>query len=161
VDFWLTPASDLSKPRRATQDPDWNFDSAGAYWSRNSFSRRAGFSTKTGLYVKHLTTGEEAAVRADDDFNSYSVIKLAILARAYEMADQKKLNLDERYECIRPQTFRFFYYSEEVGGVPAAGSMPVDGKLDFSRALTAMAAYRFFKRFKSSSFKSSRLMNAF
>jgi beta-lactamase class A len=65
----------------------------------------ARFSAKTGLYVKHLTTGEEVALRADDDFNSYSVIKLAILARAYELADQKKLNLDERYE-LRQTDFR-------------------------------------------------------
>lgn len=65
----------------------------------------ARFPAKTGLYVKHLTTGEEAAVRADDDFDSYSVIKLAILARAYDLADQNKLNLAERYE-LRTADFR-------------------------------------------------------
>ena len=65
----------------------------------------ASFPAKTGLYVKHLTTAEEAAVRADDAFNSYSVIKLAILARAYDLADQKKLNLDERY-AIRAADLR-------------------------------------------------------
>lgn len=52
-------------------------------------------------------------------------------------------------------------HSEEVGGIPAAGSFSWDDKVAFSRALTAMAAYRVFKRFRSSSFKSSRLMNAF
>ena len=30
---------------------------------------------RTGVYVKHLVTGEEAAVRADEQFSSASVIK--------------------------------------------------------------------------------------
>jgi beta-lactamase class A len=51
---------------------------------------------RTGLWVKHLTTGEEVAVRADDTFNSASVIKLAVLVLAYQMADRGALSLDER-----------------------------------------------------------------
>ena len=34
------------------------------------------------MYVKLLTTGEEAGVRADESFNSASVIKLPVLAGA-------------------------------------------------------------------------------
>lgn len=30
------------------------------------------YSAETGLYVKHLTTGDEAAIRADNEFNSYT-----------------------------------------------------------------------------------------
>src|SRR5579872_4918363 len=52
-------------------------------------------------------------------------------------------------------------YSGEVGPVPEAGSIVSDGKLDSSRARTAIAAYRTFRRFKSFSLKSSRLMKAF
>src|SRR5215467_9500886 len=61
----------------------------------------ARFPAKAGLYVKQLKTGEEAGVRSDEPFNSFSVIKLSILAMAYNLADQKKLNLNERVEIRR------------------------------------------------------------
>ena len=38
------------------------------------------FPARTSIYVKHLTTGEEAAVRAGESFNSQSVIKVPIHA---------------------------------------------------------------------------------
>ena len=53
--------------------------------------------TKSGIYIKHLGTGEEASVRADDEFESASTIKLATMVLAYQLADQKKLNLNERH----------------------------------------------------------------
>ena len=56
----------------------------------------ARFPGKAGIWVKHLTTGEEAAVRGDEAFNSASVIKLAILTLAFEMADKGQLSLSER-----------------------------------------------------------------
>jgi 2-iminobutanoate/2-iminopropanoate deaminase len=56
----------------------------------------AGFPAKTGLYVKHLTTGEEVSIRADQSFNSQSVIKIPIMVRAFQLADAGRLNLDER-----------------------------------------------------------------
>ena len=56
------------------------------------------FPARAGLYVKHLRSGEEAGVRADEPFNSASVIKLPVMVIAFQMADQKKLNLDERVE---------------------------------------------------------------
>jgi reactive intermediate/imine deaminase len=55
----------------------------------------------TGLYVKHLKTGEEVAIRADDSFNSQSVIKIPIMVRAFQLADAGKLNLDERVTLTR------------------------------------------------------------
>jgi beta-lactamase class A len=55
------------------------------------------FPAKTGLYVKHLTTGEELALRGNDHSNNASVIKIPVMILAYLMADQKKLDLDERY----------------------------------------------------------------
>jgi beta-lactamase class A len=48
------------------------------------------------VWVKHLTTGEEAEVRADETFNSASVIKLAVLVLAYQMAETGALSLDQR-----------------------------------------------------------------
>ena len=59
-------------------------------------SHLAGFPARTGLYVKHLGTGEEAAVRGDESFSSASVIKLAIMIRAFQLVDAKTLDLNAR-----------------------------------------------------------------
>ena len=59
------------------------------------------FPANTGVYVKHLTTGEEAGVRADQGFSTASVIKLTFMVRAYQMADRKELDLDERITLSR------------------------------------------------------------
>ena len=56
----------------------------------------AAFPAKAGVWVKHLTTGEEAAVRADDTFNSASVIKIPVLVLAFQMADKGELSLAQR-----------------------------------------------------------------
>jgi beta-lactamase class A len=67
------------------------------------------FPAKTGLYVKHLATGEESIHRGNDHFNSASVIKIPVMILAYRMADQKQLNLDERItnKALRfPRWFR-------------------------------------------------------
>ncbi len=65
----------------------------------------ARFPARAGLWVKHLTTGEEAAVRADDTFNSASVIKIPVLVLAYQMAAKGELSLTERV-TIRPEDVR-------------------------------------------------------
>jgi beta-lactamase class A len=56
----------------------------------------ARFPGRAGVWVKHLTTGEEAAVRGDETFNSASVIKIPVLVLAYQMAEKGALSLDER-----------------------------------------------------------------
>jgi beta-lactamase class A len=56
----------------------------------------ARFPAKAGIYVKHLKTGEQAAVRGDETFNSASVIKIPIMVLAYQLAEQGKLALDAR-----------------------------------------------------------------
>ncbi|MGE4064284.1 MAG: serine hydrolase [Rhodospirillaceae bacterium] len=53
---------------------------------------------KSGIYVKHLPTGEEGLVRADEPFESASTIKTATMVLAYRMADAGQLKLDERVE---------------------------------------------------------------
>ncbi len=53
---------------------------------------------KSGIYVKHLPSGEEGAVRADEPFESASTIKTATMILAYRMADAGQLKLDERTE---------------------------------------------------------------
>lgn len=61
----------------------------------------ARFPGIAGLYVKHLTTGEEASVRGDEPFESASTIKVAIMAHVYRMADAGDIDLDERIELRR------------------------------------------------------------
>ena len=61
----------------------------------------AAFPATTGVHVKHLGTGEEAGIRSDQDFSTASVIKLPFMLRAYQMADRKELDLDERITLTR------------------------------------------------------------
>src|SRR5262245_8322478 len=60
---------------------------------------------RVGLYVKHLRTGEQAAIRADEIFSSQSTRKIPIMILAFESADRGTLNLNERVE-IRRSDFR-------------------------------------------------------
>ena len=55
------------------------------------------FPARAGVYVKHLPTGEEAGVRADEAFSSASVIKIPIMVRAFQLAEEKKLDLRTAY----------------------------------------------------------------
>lgn len=59
------------------------------------------FPARTSVYVKHLKTGEEAAVRADASFNSQSVIKVPIMVRAFQLAEARQLDLDQRVTLRR------------------------------------------------------------
>jgi beta-lactamase class A len=54
----------------------------------------ARFPGKLTIYVKQLTTGQEAAVLPDEPMNSMSVIKLGILSKAFQMAEQGVIDLD-------------------------------------------------------------------
>ena len=56
------------------------------------------FPAKAGVCLTQLKTGEEACVHPDELFNSASVIKIPVLVMAFQMADQKKLNLSDRIE---------------------------------------------------------------
>lgn len=56
----------------------------------------ARFPARAGVWVKHLTLGDEAGVRADDTFNSASVIKIPVAVRAFRMAEAGELSLAQR-----------------------------------------------------------------
>jgi beta-lactamase class A len=56
----------------------------------------ARFPGRLAVYVKHLKTGETAAVAGDTPMDSMSVIKLAILVKAYQMNERHELRLTER-----------------------------------------------------------------
>ncbi len=75
---------------------------------------------KGGIYVKHMTTGEEAAVNANDHFETASTFKLAMMVMAYQMQDRKELDLNSRY-VIKASDMRggsgvFRYH--DMGGNP-------------------------------------------
>lgn len=65
----------------------------------------ARWPAKAGVYVKHLGTGEEAAVLGDERFNSFSVIKLPLMVMAFDLADQGRLDLAARH-VIQQSDFR-------------------------------------------------------
>ena len=65
----------------------------------------ARFPAKAGVWVKHLTTGEEAFVRGDSAFNSASVIKIPVMVLAFQMAEKGQLSLSERI-TINASDFR-------------------------------------------------------
>jgi beta-lactamase class A len=62
-------------------------------------------SAKTAMYAKHLPTGREVAIRADDPVNALSIIKLAIMVFAYRAAEVGLLDLAQRY-TIEPEDRR-------------------------------------------------------
>jgi len=63
------------------------------------------FPGKAGIWIHHLTRNETAGVRDGEIFNSASVIKLPVLAIAFQMADKGTINLDERI-TIRKEDIR-------------------------------------------------------
>ena len=60
---------------------------------------------KTSFYAKHLPSGREIAIRADEPMNALSVIKIPIMVLAYRDADAGALDLEERYQ-IQPEDMR-------------------------------------------------------
>jgi len=62
-------------------------------------------NAKTSFYAKHLPSGREIAIRADEPMNALSVIKIPIMVLAYRNADAGTLELDERYQ-IQPEDMR-------------------------------------------------------
>jgi beta-lactamase class A len=60
---------------------------------------------RSTLYARHLPSGREIAIRADEPVNTLSVIKLPIMVLAYQDADAGRLDLDERY-TLGPEDMR-------------------------------------------------------
>ena len=68
-------------------------------------TRLDGLPARTSLYARHLPTGREIAIRADEPMNALSVIKIPVMVLAYRDAEAGTLDLDERYR-IRPEDLR-------------------------------------------------------
>ena len=61
-------------------------------------SRLDALSARSSLYAKHLPTGAEVAIRADEPMNTLSVIKVPIMVQAFLDHASGRLDLDERVE---------------------------------------------------------------
>ncbi len=68
-------------------------------------ARLDGLPARTSLYARHLPTGREITIRADEPMNALSVIKIPVMVLAYRDAEAGTLDLDERYR-IRPEDLR-------------------------------------------------------
>jgi beta-lactamase class A len=84
---------------------DASAQSANSSLSRLLEAELSRLPTRSGIYVKHLGTGEEASVRANDEFESASTIKVATMVLAYRLADARKLDLNQRH-VIKPADYR-------------------------------------------------------
>ena len=60
---------------------------------------------QTAFYAKHLPSGREIAIRADEPVNALSIIKIPIMILAYRDAEAGRLDLDARYR-VRPEDMR-------------------------------------------------------
>ena len=68
-------------------------------------ARLDGLPARTSLFARHLPSGREIAIRADEPMNALSVIKIPVMVLAYRDAEAGMLDLDERYR-IRPEDLR-------------------------------------------------------
>ncbi len=68
-------------------------------------ARLDGLPARTSLFARHLPSGREIAIRADEPMNALSVIKIPVMVLAYRDAEAGRLDLDERY-LIRPEDLR-------------------------------------------------------
>lgn len=84
----------------ACSSPRASAQSGLARWLETETTR---MPARTALYVKHLATGEEAGVRTTEHFNAMSVIKVPIMVRAFLLAEQGQLSLDERVTITRAE----------------------------------------------------------
>jgi beta-lactamase class A len=62
-------------------------------------------SARSSLHAKHLPTGREIAIRADEPMNTLSVIKIPVMVLAFRDSEAGKLDLDERYR-VKPEDRR-------------------------------------------------------
>ncbi|MDP9339221.1 MAG: class A beta-lactamase-related serine hydrolase [Acidobacteriota bacterium] len=59
---------------------------------------RSIFPGNMAVYMKNLQTGEEIAIDADTTYETFSVIKVPIMAEVFHQAESGKLSLDQRIE---------------------------------------------------------------
>jgi beta-lactamase class A len=68
-------------------------------------ARLDSLAARTSLYARHIPSGREIAIRADEPMNTLSVIKLAVMVVAFRDAEEGRLDLDARRR-ITPDDLR-------------------------------------------------------
>lgn len=68
-------------------------------------ARLSSLSATSSIYAKHLPTGREIAVRADQPMNTLSVIKIPVMVQAFRDDASGRLDLDDRY-TVEPEDMR-------------------------------------------------------
>lgn len=68
-------------------------------------TRLDSLDARSSLFARHLPSGREIAVRADQPMNALSVIKIPVMVLAFRDAEAGRLDLSERYR-IRPEDLR-------------------------------------------------------
>jgi beta-lactamase class A len=82
----------LSPAMRAQAKPP-----AGAEELRQQIQRiKQQFPGDMAVYVKNLQSGDEIAIDADSTYETFSVIKIPVMAEVFHQAEAGKLSLDER-----------------------------------------------------------------
>lgn len=79
--------------------------------------RIAGFRGDVGIYVRHLPTGAEVAIHADDVFPTASIVKVPILIGLFDRVDKGELD----YHATLTYTKDRLYEGEDLLGAFADG----------------------------------------
>jgi beta-lactamase class A len=72
-------------------------DAAATALEKTVRGRLDALDAQSTLYAKHIESGREIAVRADEPVNTVSVIKIPVMVLAYRDAEAGRLSLDERH----------------------------------------------------------------
>jgi beta-lactamase class A len=93
----------------------------------------AGFEGEVGIYVKHLSRGEELAVRADETFPSASLVKVPILLKIFDRLERDELKYAAKQTYDRAKRR---YAGEDVVASFADGE-----KIALSKLVDLMISY--------------------
>jgi beta-lactamase class A len=83
------------------------------------------FHGRVGIYVRHLPSGRSVAIDADETFPTASMIKLPILAVAFDAIERRELEFDQQLTY----TDSLLYAGEDILGSFADSSEIVLGKV--------------------------------
>lgn len=99
-----------SRPTVSASGPPWPAPRPDAELQAAVEALADGFDGVVGVYARHLPTGREAALRADEVFPTASLVKVPILVGVFERIEAGDLALDQRF------TFRdSLRYDEDEG----------------------------------------------
>jgi beta-lactamase class A len=84
-----------------------------------------GFHGEVGIYVRHLGTGASAALRADEEFPTASMIKVPLLLTLYQQVEEGKLDLEARVPYPDTLHYRYGEATDVVGYMAPGDTLPL------------------------------------